>query len=99
MLSRKEIYRLLNEYGLKEAVKERWASDYTRVSSEKIMMVIRDYEKKLGIGVKPKKELSKVKPDDISDTGLRKAFVKLLSTLQASGTLYPNEVEEILAEL
>lgn len=99
MLARKEIYRLLNEYGLKEAVKERWASDYTRVSSVKLMMVITDYEKKLGKGSKPKKDLNTMNPDDISDKGLRKAFIKLLSTLQASNTLFPEEVEEILAEL
>lgn len=99
MLKRKEIYELLNEYGLKEAVKEKWLSDYTRVSSEKLMVIITDYQKRKGIAPKPKKELDKVTPDDISDKGLRKSFIKLLSTLQASNTLFPDEVEDILNEL
>ena len=99
MLKRKEIYKLLNEYGLKEAVKEKWLSDYTRVSSEKLMVIITDYQKRKGIAPKPKKGLDKVTPDDISDKGLRKCFIKLLTTLQASDTLFPDEVEDILNEL
>lgn len=100
MLPRKEINRLIKEHGLQETVKERWASDYTRVSSEKLMQIIEEHERKLGISTKsPKKSLDKVTPSDISDVGLRKAFIKLLSTLQASDTLYPQEVEEILSEL
>ena len=99
MLTRKEIYRLINEYGLKEAVKEKWASDYTRVSSDKLMDIIAAYEKSIGKNAKPKKPLSELQPKDISDVGLRKALIKLLSTLQASNTLFPEEVEEILAEL
>jgi uncharacterized protein YjiS (DUF1127 family) len=99
MLSRQEIYRFIKEHGLQEAVKEKWASDYTRVSSEKLMQVIEAYNRKFNNNKTSKKPLNKVTPDDISDIGLRKAFIKLLSTLQTSETLYPQEVEEILSEL
>lgn len=99
MLKRKEIYKLLDEYGLKETVREKWLSDYTRVSNEKLLVIIEDYRKKHGIVSGTKKQLNELKPDDISDKGLRKSFIKLLSTLQASNTLFPEEVEDILSEL
>lgn len=97
--SRQEIYRKIKEYGLKHAVKERWGSDYTRVSSERLQMVIDDHEKRLGISKNtPTRKLEDVVPEKIDLIGLKKAFVKLVSILQTTDTLLPDEVEEILQE-
>jgi hypothetical protein len=100
MLTRKEIFQKIKAHGLQEAVKERWHSDYTRVSSAKLMEIIVEHEKMLArYNKKPEAKINDIKPDKIGALGLKKAFVKLLTILQTSETLYPEEVEEILQEL
>lgn len=101
MLPRKEIYRKLKEYGLQEEVKEKWATDYTRVSSVRLMEIIEKHEKMLNAYNKSskKKTVNDVKPEEITNEGLKRAFIKLVSTLQASDTLYADEAEDVLAEL
>lgn len=96
---RQEINRKIKEYGLREVVKERWGSDYTRVSSERLQMVIDDYEKKYGISKRQSQpKLEEINPSKIDATKLKKAFIKLVTILQTTETLLPEEVEEILQE-
>lgn len=98
-LNRKEIVEQLKEYGLLEQVKIMFGDNYTRVSTENLDCVIQWYNKKHNPEKKELKRVEQVEPENINDLGLRKAFVKLLTTLQMSETLFPDEISSILEEL
>lgn len=96
-LNRKEIVEQLKEFGLLEEVKRMFGDNYTRITTENLNCVIESYNKKHN---PPKlKTTADVDPEEINDLGLRKAFVKLLTTLQMSETLFPDEISSILEEL
>ena len=97
-LNRKEIVQRLKELGLTEKVKTVFGDNYTRVSNENLQFILDEYDKRNN-PKEPERKIEDVKPDSIGDLGLRKAFVKLLTTLQMSETLYPEEISEILKEL
>lgn len=103
MLTRREIYKKIKDYGLEAEIKIKFGDNYTRIPSVDLCRLIEKYQDLEKECCNCKKSTAKtindVNIDEITDPGLRRAFVKLVATLQTSKTLYPEEVEDILKEL
>ena len=105
-MDRKELYSKINEIGgnIKNAIKEHYGDNYTRIPSDKLEEFINDW-----IATTSKtenSEMNDIKPEDLKDVvklekptfneNIASNFIKLIATLQVKRILTKEEAEEIL---
>ena len=104
-MDRKELYNKINEIGssIKDAIKEYYGDNYTRIPSDKLKAFIDDWN---GTNETEISKLKDIKPEDLRDVfefeepifngDIATNFIKLVATLQVKRILTKEEVEEIL---
>lgn len=94
-MTRKELYSKVKELKAEEAIKAKFGDNYTRVSNADLEAFIS------GFGKKESKKVTKVTaPAPKANNGdVKKAFVALLSTLQANKVIKAKDADEIASLL
>lgn len=95
-MTRKELYSKVKELKAEEAIKSKFGDNYTRVSNADLEAFINGFGKK-----ESKKITTKVAaPASKANNGnVKKAFVALLSTLQANKVIKAKDADEIASLL
>ena len=88
----KELYSKIKELKVEEAIKVKFSGNYTRVSNADLEAFLK------GFGVKSVKKVATPAPK-ANNGDVKKAFVALLSTLQANKVIKAKDADEIASLL
>lgn len=91
-MNRKELYSKVKELKAEEAIKVKFGDNYTRVSNADLEAFLK------GFGKKSVKKVATPAPK-ANNGDVKKAFVALLSTLQANKVIKAKDADEIASLL
>lgn len=95
-MTRKEMYEAIKKYGLNDIIKARFGKNCTNVSNTELEEVINEFV------INPKRECAeaceKLK-EKAHSTDIKRAFVKLVSTLVAYEVIDDEDAESILENM
>ena len=93
-MTRKELYQEINKHNLKDAIRAKFNDNYTHVKTSDLEEYVNAYLDSFY------KEEPKTQPIRFNTEGnLEEAFVVLVSTLVATGTIGHADAEHILSKL
>lgn len=106
-MDRKELYSKINEIGndIKNAIKECYGDNYTRISSDKLKAFLDDWIGTCCANETKESKENNVESNDVESNktittkGVANQLIKLVATLQLKRIITKSEAVEILAEL